>query len=161
MLWLHFLVGDRLLFDGEWEDQEEMEETIRTHLGVEDRDRYTVYHEREETEPMVVRVWVEDRATWDRFVEVDLFPRSVTAEHPRRTVWMNPPSEEEKLGTERSCPWNTHYTEYLQIYHEGMEDKKMFTVKYWKQFEDIELYDPTPLARARHAYLGRMGGYTE
>lgn len=156
MLWLHFLVGDRLVFDGEWKDQEKMEEVIRTHLGVEDRDRYEIHREPDEIDPTVVRVWVEDRATWDRHIDMN-FPRAVSAEQPRRTVWINPPFEEEKLGSERSYPWNTHYTEQIQIYYAQFEDKKMFTVKYWKTLEEVEMYDPTPLARARYLYLSSLG----
>lgn len=156
MLWLHFLVGDRLFFDGQLEDKEKMEEAIRNHLCIEDRDRYLIYRERDEEDPTIIRVWVDDRVTWDRFTQVDQFIRMVNAEQPRRTVWINPPSEEEKLGNERSCPWNTHYTEYIQIYHIGCEEKRMYTIKYWKRFEDIHLYDPTPLAQARYAYLASL-----
>lgn len=156
MLWLHFLIGDQLPFDGSWEDQEKMEGVIREHLGVTDPDRYVIYREMDERDASVVRVWVDDRATCDRYVQVDQFPRVVCADRTRRTIWLNPPSEEEKLGTERSCPWNTHYTEYIQVYHAGFKEKKMYTVKYLKRFEEIELYDPTPLAEARHAYLGSL-----
>lgn len=156
MLWLHFLVGDRVPFEGKWEDQEEMKEVIRTHLGVVDRDRYEIYQQREEEDPTVVRVWVEDRATWDRHLYID-FPRVVCAERPRRTVWINPPSGEKTTGFAPSRPWDSHYTEQIQVYHPQFEEKKLFTIKYWKTLEEAEMCDPTPLAKARYLYLSLLG----
>lgn len=152
MICLTFFVGDPISFDGEWEDREGMEDCIRAHLGIEDRDRYEVHCKPDEIDPTIGRVWVEDRVSWDQY-DVETLPRYVSPERPRRTVWVNPPSEAERLGDEKSCPWNTHYIEYIQVYHVLFEEKKMYMVKYWKRYEEVEMYDPTPLARARYAYL--------
>ena len=154
MLYLHFLCGDSIYCDPSLkEDPAGIELLAREHLGVEDKDRYSVQLLSDEDDPLRIHVYVEDLAAQDRYMDMDKFPSWVSRELPRRTVWINPPNMDEKLGTERSCPWNTHYTEYYQVYHPNYEKNNFYTVKYWKQFEDIELYDPTGLALARYHYL--------
>lgn len=154
MLQLHFLFGDSLHCDPSLkEDRMGLERLAREHLGVEDTDRYSIQLLPDEQDPLLIHVLVEDVVSQDRYVDMEQFPSWVSPDLPRRTVWLNPPSIEEKVGTERSCPWNTHYTEYYQIYHANYNQNNLYTIKYWKQFEDIEMYHPTSLALARYQYL--------
>jgi len=158
MLQLHFLFGESLFCEESVkEDRDHLEQIARNHLQIEDRDRYLIQLLPDESDPHVIHVLAEDLAAHDRYVDMDTFPCWVSPQIPRRTVWLNPPNIEEKVGPERSCPWNTHYTEYYQIYHENYNKNNLYTVKYWKQFEDIELYHPTSLAIARYQYLQEQG----
>lgn len=154
MLQLHFLFGDSLICDPSLKDDHVgLEHLAREHLHVEDTDRYLVKLLSDEQDPFCIHVFVEDLAARDQYVDMKQFPSCVSQELPRRTVWLNPPCIEEKVGTERSCPWNTHYTEYYQIYHANYDQNNLYTIKYWKEFEEIEMYHPTGLARARYQYL--------
>lgn len=155
MLCLHFLIGDCVWFDGEIEEKERMDTVIREHLGVTDTVRYIIHRIVDEEDPKLIHVWVEDRVISTNYDNANHFPRSVSEERPRRTVWVNPPTEES--GDEkRPYPWNTHYTEYFQVFYNGFEQNgvyNIYTVKYWERIDDLEMYDPTELAVARKEHL--------
>jgi hypothetical protein len=154
MLTFYFLFSKPLVLDCPIEDRHHIDKTIMQHLGLEMHERYIVHLFPHADEENSYNTFIDDIASYDRFTDIHSLPRSVNPDRLRRTVWINPPSIEEKMGNERSVPWNTHYTEYYQIYPLGSVDKNnIYTIKYWKHFKDLEMYDPTPLALARYDYL--------
>lgn len=165
---LHFLVGDSVGFDGAWEDQERMVEVIRVHLGLAEPWRYVIHRIRDEADAEVVHVWVDDRVGAESYQDVAPLPWVVSAERRRRTVWIDGPPSEGRMSFPGMLdpfkrpavpyPWNTCYVEYFQIYHPDpdMDQRPIYTVKYWERVEEIELYDPTELAVARMAFLQRV-----
>jgi hypothetical protein len=155
MYYLHFLSGDIVPFEGTREQKKEIYEVVYRHLGlVPDHVRYTIHLIPHENNPSILHVYVDDIVQKDFMDNIDTFPRWVSPEQRRRTVWINPPSSTETLGEEKECPWNTHYTEYFQIDVAEVNGKMtMYTIRYWKQFDGIELYHPTDLALARYEYL--------
>lgn len=154
MLCLHFLFGDSVFCDESLKDNPtQLEKIAREHLKVDDNDLYSIKLIHDTHDHSLIHVLVEDIAMHDAYIDMDNFPCWVSRKEPRRTVWINPPSYEEKIGTEQSCPWNTHYTEFYQIYRPNYDRNYRYTVKYWKSFENIEVYRPTNLAMARYHYL--------
>jgi len=157
MLTFYFLFTKPLVLDCPIDDRTHINKTIMQHLGLQIHERYIIHlfpHSQEENS---YNIFIDDIATYDRFTDIYSLPCSVDPHRLRRTVWINPPSIEEKMGIERSVPWNTHYTEYYQIYPLGSVDKNnIYTIKYWKHFKDLEMYDPTELALARYDYLENL-----
>ena len=152
----YFLFSEPLTIDCPIENRTIIDETILQHLKLQMHERYIVHLFPHENEENSYYTFIDDIASYERMTNINSLPRSVSEERTRRTVWINPPSIEEKIGNERSVPWNTHYTEYFQLYNMGSVDNNMYTIKYWKHFEDLEMYDPTPLALARYEYLASL-----
>lgn len=151
---LYFLFSEPLHTDVSITDLPTIHELIFRHLTLEPSDRYLIHTLPHPTESNSYYIFIDDLASVERLTDIHRFPSSVSRERNRRTIWINPPSSEEKMGYERNTPWNTHYTEYFQIFiRSPFSDQNIHTIKYWKSFQDLEMYDPTPLAIARHRYL--------
>jgi uncharacterized protein (DUF2132 family) len=159
---LYFLFADPLSVTHSIQEQERVYQDIYHHLQLDPPDRYpiTLFPHPEESDAYYV--FVDDLATCDRLTDVSQLPLCVSKDHRRRTVWINPPSIDEKLGNERSTPWNTHYTEYFQLYiADSLPRESIHTIKYWKRFCDLEMYHPSPLAVARYHHLKSLQTATE
>ena len=154
MTTLYFMFSDPLTIDYSIEEKARANDDICQHLQLNPPERYLISVFPRSDDPPSFHIFVDDLAICDRLTDVSNLPFCVSKERKRRTVWINPPSVEEKIGIERSIPWNTHYTEYFQIYmDDAFSNYNIHTIKYWKRFEDLEMYDPSPLARARYEYL--------
>ena len=147
---LHFFMGDSIWFDGEWEEKERMEQIVISHLNLSQSTHYLIHRIRDNDDPSVVHIWVDDRVGCTSYDNVQPLPCCVSEEQSRRTVWIDPPLKG-KDGNTLPYPWNAHYVEYYQIYHKDVTP--LYTVKYWESMEMVEMYDPTDLAVARLAYL--------
>jgi hypothetical protein len=144
MIRLHFLFGPDIQYDGPVEDVSAMDRLIREHLGLVGDDRYAIQLLRDEADPSVRYVLVEDRAVSHEPFFPRTLPCYLTQAIPRRTIWIDPPM------TADGSPWETHYIEYYQFWN---NDGTVHTVQYWKPFEMLEMHHPTLLAMARYEYL--------
>jgi|LauGreDrversion4_2_1035121.scaffolds.fasta_scaffold32039_4 hypothetical protein len=154
MIRLYFLFADSLSVTHSIQERNRIHQDIYQHLQLDPPERYPITLSPHPEESDAYYVFVDDLASCERLTDVSQLALCVSKEDRRRTVWINPPSVDEKLGNERSTPWNTHYTEYFQLYTaDSLPQESGHTIKYWKRFCDLEMYHATPLAIARYHYL--------
>jgi len=165
MITLRFLFAEPLCVE-ESVEEKALFPLIRSHLGLEDDPvRYGIRLLPDPDEPATQWVIVDDRIQSTGFSGIKKFPSYVSKEIPKRTVWINPPMEEDEEDEEdeddgtggftkkKYYPWNACYTEYFQLYYPEHPEQQTFTIRYWKTFEQLEMIQPTDLAKARYEWL--------